>query len=84
MGLVSAPLTVQATSGGSGSREYDAENRMTSAQDANGVWSYYSYNADGQRVRRKVSGVETWQVCGIGGELLAEYAAGAPYTSPQK
>jgi RHS repeat-associated protein len=63
---------------------YDAENRMTSAQDANGVWSYYSYNADGQRVRRKVNGVETWQVYGFGGELLAEYPAGVAPASPQK
>jgi RHS repeat-associated protein len=74
----------QATYAGSGSRVYDAENRMTSAQDANGVWSYYTYNADGQRVRRKVNGLETWQVYGFGGELLAEYAANAAPASPQK
>ena len=74
----------QATYGGSGARVYDAENRMTSAQDGYGVWSYYTYNADGQRVRRKVNGVETWQVYGFAGELLAEYAASAAPASPQK
>ena len=74
----------QATYAGSGSRVYDGENRMTSAEDANGVWSYYTYNADGQRVRRKVNGVETWQVYGFAGELLAEYAANAAPASPQK
>ena len=38
----------------------------------------YSYNADGQRVRRKIDGVETWQVYGMDGELLitAEAATG--------
>jgi YD repeat-containing protein len=74
----------QATYAGSGSRVYDAENRMTSAQDANGVWSYYSYNADGQRVRRKVNGVETRQIYGMDGELVAEYSAGVAPASPQK
>src|SRR6202040_1881748 len=38
----------------------------------------------GQRVKRSVNGVETWQVYGLGGELLAEYAARAEATSPQK
>lgn len=38
---------------GAGDREYDAENRMTKAW-ANGQWQYYTYSADGQRVRRKV------------------------------
>jgi YD repeat-containing protein len=54
---------------GAGDREYDAENRMTKAW-GNGQWQYYTYNADGQRVRRKVDGVETWQVYGVEGELL--------------
>jgi hypothetical protein len=44
----------------------------------------YTYNADGQRVRRKVDGVETWQVYGFEGELLAEYAANGASNSPQK
>jgi RHS repeat-associated protein len=36
-------------------------------------------------VRRNVNGVETWAVYGIGGELLAEYAATIPsVASPQK
>ncbi len=64
---------------------YDAENRLTTAKDGNLVEvSSYSYNADGQRVRRKVNGVETWQVYGMDGELLAEYAAGAATFVPTK
>ncbi len=68
---------------GAGSRSYDAENRMTQAW-ANGQWQYYTYDGDGQRVRRNVNGVESWQVYGMGGELLAEYAANAAAASAQK
>jgi RHS repeat-associated protein len=46
--------------------------------------SYYTYDADGQRVKRKVSNVETWQVYGFAGELLAEYAKQGAATGPQK
>lgn len=68
---------------GSGNRTYD-ENRMTQVW-ANNQWQIYTYNADGQRVRRKVNGVETRQVysVGVGGELLAEYAANAAAANPQ-
>ena len=69
---------------GAGQREYDAENRMTRAWGGNNQSQYYTYNADGQRVRRKVDGQETWQIYGFDGELLAEYAASGPPTSPQK
>ncbi|MGH9931365.1 MAG: RHS repeat-associated core domain-containing protein, partial [Pyrinomonadaceae bacterium] len=69
---------------GAGSRVYDAENRMTSAGSAGILPASYTYNADGQRVRRKVNGVETWQVYGMDGELVAEYAASAAATVPQK
>lgn len=70
---------------GGGQRVFDAENRMTAAQGiGGGQWQYYKYSGGGQRVRRIVSGVETWQVYGIGGELLAEYAANAAPASPQK
>jgi hypothetical protein len=44
----------------------------------------YSYDASGQRIKRKVDNVETWEVYGFGGELLAEYPANAVVTSPQK
>src|SRR5258705_520569 len=62
---------------------------MTSEMQANSFLAgSYTYNADGQRVRRTVGGqpsaVTTWQVYGIGGELLAEYAANAAPASPQK
>jgi RHS repeat-associated protein len=69
---------------GGGGRTYDAENRMLSAQSAAG-WSYYTYDADGRRTRRQVAGGSTtWQVYGIGGELLAEYASGTGPSGPQK
>lgn len=68
---------------GQGQRTYDVENHMTQAW-ANGQWQTYTYDAGGQRLRRNVNGVETWQVYGLGGELLAEYAANAAAATPQK
>src|SRR6266536_3697186 len=75
-------LTTDTYSGG-GDRTFDAENRMTKAWE-NNQWQVYTYNADGQRVRRKVEGVETWQVYGMDGELVAEYAANVSAATPQK
>ena len=70
---------------GKGARTYDAENRMTGAvADVYGNWAFYTYDADGRRVKRKVANEEWWQVYGIGGELLAEYRAGAPTYVPSK
>ena len=69
---------------GAGAREYDAENRMTKAWGGNNQWQEYTYNADGKRVRRKVDGVETRQVYGMDGELLAEYVASGAVGAPQK
>jgi len=69
---------------GIGDRVYDAENRMTKAWGGNNQWQEYIYNADGQRTRRKLDAQETWQVYGMDGELLAEYAALAAPSSPQK
>jgi len=79
-------LTTDTYSGAGVTRAYDAENRMTSETQANNYLAgVYTYNADGQRVRRKIGGVETWQVYGMDGELLAEYAAANPtVTAPQK
>lgn len=57
---------------GQSTRVYDADNRMTSA---NGTADVYTYDGEGQRVKRKIGATETWQVYGIGGELLAEYPA---------
>lgn len=51
---------------------------------ANNQWQTYTYDGNGRRVRRNVYGRETWQVYGIGGELLAEYAAYASPTQPQR
>lgn len=66
-------------------RAYDAENRMTSETQANNyVAGAYIYDGDGRRVKRNVGGVETWQVYGIGGELIAEYGANTVASSPEK
>jgi RHS repeat-associated protein len=46
--------------------------------------SVYTYDAEGKRVRRKSYNDETWQVYGMEGELLAEYAANAAASAPQK
>ncbi len=69
---------------GAGDRVYDAENRMVSAATAGVSPAAYSYNGDGQRVRRKVDDVETWQVYGFDGELLAEYPADGNAANPEK
>ena len=69
---------------GAGNRTYDAENKITSAWGGNNQAQTYKYDASGQRIRRTVDSVETWQVYGLGGELLAEYAANAAAGSPQK
>ncbi|HYE12952.1 MAG TPA: RHS repeat-associated core domain-containing protein [Pyrinomonadaceae bacterium] len=70
---------------GEGARAYDAENRMTSAEFSASQAALYTYDADGRRVKRGAgAGAEVWQVYGFGGELLAEYAAGASPASPQK
>jgi YD repeat-containing protein len=67
------------------SRLYDAENRTTKeTQASNYVAGIYSYDSDGRRVKRVVGDVETWQVYGLGGELIAEYAANTAASSPQK
>ena len=73
--ITSDPLT-------GGTMTYDAENRLLTATSGGG--GSYVYNADGKRVRRITGGQETWHVYGYGGELLAEYAANAQPTAPQK
>src|SRR5713226_5380999 len=78
-------LTTDTYSGAAVTRAYDAENRMTSETTWNSVVSgSYSYDGDGKRVKRNVNGIETWQVYGLGGELIAEYAQNGPSSSPQK
>jgi RHS repeat-associated protein len=69
-------------------RTYDGENRMktsrTTFSDNTTQDSTYTYDGDGHRVRRNMGSVETWQVYGIGGELIAEYAANAAPSNPKK
>lgn len=69
---------------GAGDRVYDAENRMTKAWGGINQWQEYAYDGDGRRVKRKVNGTEAWQVYGLGGELLAEYAQNGSPSIPQK
>jgi RHS repeat-associated protein len=75
---------VNDTYSGAGARSYDAENRMISATNNGSQQSVYTYDADGSRVRRNSFNQETWQVYGMEGELLAEYAANAAPSTPQK
>jgi RHS repeat-associated protein len=78
-------LTTDTYSAAAVTRVYDAENRMTSETQANSYAAgTYSYDGDGRRVKRVVGSVETWQIYGLGGELVAEYAANGPPPSPQK
>lgn len=67
---------------GHGNRSYDAENRMTASAGISPA--VYFYDGDGRRVKRIVGSTETWQVYGIGGELIAEYAANSSPATPQK
>jgi RHS repeat-associated protein len=69
---------------GAGNRTYDAENKITSALGGNNQAQLYGYDGSGQRIKRTVDGVETWQVYGLGGELLAEYPLNGATGSPQK
>jgi RHS repeat-associated protein len=68
---------------GEGNRSYDAENRLKQAW-ANNQSQTYTYDADGRRIKRLVNGTETWQLYGMGGELLAEYKSGAAAFLPTK
>ncbi|HEX3253496.1 MAG TPA: DUF2341 domain-containing protein, partial [Pyrinomonadaceae bacterium] len=69
---------------GAGSRTYDAENKIVSAWGGNNQAQLYGYDSNGQRIKRTVDGVTTWQIYGLGGELLAEYSANGPAANPQK
>jgi len=69
---------------GAGTRTYDGENKITSATGGSGQTEVYNYDPSGQRIKRTVDGVQTWQVYGFGGELLAEYPANGAAVSPQK
>jgi RHS repeat-associated protein len=68
---------------GTGQRVYDAENRIVAA-DGTGGWSTYGYDGLGRRISRTENGQTWWYVYGIGGELLAEYRAGAAPAAPEK
>lgn len=69
---------------GAGNRTYDAENKITSAWGGNNQAQLYNYDGNGQRIKRTVEGVTTWQVYGLSGELLAEYGASGAANRPQK
>jgi len=70
---------------GVGSRTYDAENKLITATDNTNQTTRYTYDADGNRVRRQIaSSQEEWQIYGMDGELLAEYRASSPASAPEK
>jgi RHS repeat-associated protein len=70
---------------GQGARTYDGENHLKQAQGSlNNQWETYTYDYAGRRIKRNVNGVETWNVYGMGGELLAEYKSGAAPFLPSK
>jgi RHS repeat-associated protein len=78
-------LDIDTYSASAFSRVYDAENRMAQEnRTPTDVTATYFYDGDGRRVKRKVGTVETWQVYGIDGELIAEYGANTAASSPQK
>jgi RHS repeat-associated protein len=74
------------TQGGADDRTYDINNQMLTAVGPNGLLNTYAYNAEGHRVRRSINNGQYnwWHVYGIGGELVAEYAAGANPNAPVK
>jgi RHS repeat-associated protein len=80
----SGNLTADTYSRMDASRVYDGENRLATNTDTSNQVSRYTYDASGKRVRRIVNNQETWQVYGIGGELISEYAANASPTTVQK
>jgi len=63
---------------------YDGENRLVDVKNGGVPVSWYVYDAEGRRVVRTVGSQGTWQVYGMGGKLLAEYAVGAAPTAAQK
>lgn len=65
-------------------RTYDGESRLITNTDSVSALSRYTYDSSGKRVRRTISSQQTWQVYGIGGEMVAEYAANASPSSVQK
>ena len=69
---------------GAGNRIYDAENKITSAWGGNNQAQLYAYDTGGQRIKRTVDGVTTWQVYGFGGEIVAEYPANGAANNPAK
>src|SRR5260370_5551326 len=57
---------------------------MITATDSSNHTSTFSYDGDSHRVKRNISNTETWQVYGLGGGLIAEYAKNESYLNPQK
>ncbi|HYC61224.1 MAG TPA: RHS repeat-associated core domain-containing protein [Thermoanaerobaculia bacterium] len=67
---------------GSGARTFDGEQRIVTATTNTGATVLFAYDGEGNRVRRIGGGEERWQVY-AGGDLIAEYDAGAQPTSPR-
>jgi RHS repeat-associated protein len=73
---------------GAGARTYDAEGRMTTAWgpalSGGSYQNRYVYDAAGKRTRRQTEAGEAWHVYGFDGELIAEYGAATPPSSPRR
>jgi RHS repeat-associated protein len=67
-----------------GTATFDGDNHIVAIPDKFGGSSTYTYNANEQRVRRKINNQETWDIYGIDGQLVAEYAANGALSAPQK
>jgi RHS repeat-associated protein len=82
-GIIALPVVVGFwLSAGRRSSERAREARKRNR--TNNQWQIYTYDAGGRRIKRNVNGVETWNVYGMGGELLAEYKSGAAPFLPAK
>lgn len=64
-----------------GAFKYDAENKLREVYSyTSSLAAQYVYDGSGKRIKRIIGSNETWQVYGIGGELIAEYSSTATTT----
>ena len=72
------------SAGWNGTRTFDAEQRLKSAVDSSNQTTTFVYDGEGRRIKRILNGTATWQVYGMDGELLAEYASQGSPSTPLK
>lgn len=69
---------------GTNTLTYDAEGRVASSAQAGKSTTTYLYDANGERVSKFASGVETDYVRDFDGSLLATYVSGSYFNQPQE